>query len=223
MPDSEIAKQLREICSLWNETESRVKQAERLRAEVVIPSIKELRYAGRWLVDVLLLILPQVEDKLDEAGRSHLVNCLFEASQNCVRAKNDAIDASVLFVHQRLEQMKDAFGILNVAVWFPDYFAMLHKIKEVDGVITRSRGEERPDRNSLYDDIAKEHLPRIVEIYHSMVASEDAIREAVKLEQKIQEKKEKGDRAKWWISLIVGICGVFVGAILDHFLNHFFY
>jgi hypothetical protein len=217
MPESEIEKQLRGIFDLWNDTEARIKEAERLRAEVVIPSIKELRYAGRWLADVLGVIFPLVEDKLSPEQRSTLERYLFETTQNCVRAKNDAIDASVLFVHRRLEQMVNAFGIPNVFSYFPDYVRMLTAIREVDAIITDTRGAERPNRNELYDKIASEHLPGIIKVYNDMMAAEDAIQASI---AQAQEEQDARERRNWYRSIIgygIGATGIIIGIIIKVF------
>src|SRR5690349_8721568 len=119
--DGSLQSQLRRVFDLWDDTEARIKEAERLRGEVVIPSIKELRYAGRWLADVLGVIIPMVENNLTDLQRKYLDKALFETQQNCVRAKNDAVDASILFLHKRLEQIVNEFGVPIVYSYFSDY------------------------------------------------------------------------------------------------------
>lgn len=204
--------ELRRIFDLWNDTEERIKEAERLRAEVVIPSIKELRYAGRWLVDVLGVLLPLVEDKLSEEQRSALSKALFEAEQNCVRAKNDAVDASVLFLHRRLEQMVQEFGVPIVFSYFSDYPAMRAKMREVDEIITGSRGNDRVNRNDFYNELAKEHLPVMIDFYQKMLSSEDVIKDSITNTQQQARRTTRRDNIRTWINYGIGIAGAVLGA-----------
>ena len=192
-------------------TEERIKEAERIRAEVVIPSIKELRYAGRWLADVLGIIIPLVEDKLTAKQRSDLAKALFETEQNCVRARNDAVDASILFLHRRLEQLVSEFGVPVVYSYFANYAAMRAKIREVDEIITNSRGADRPNRNELYDRLAKEHLPQLKALYDEMLASEDIIKASIADTDQQDAAKEHRDSIRTYINYGLGIVGTIVG------------
>lgn len=211
MPESELQQALRRIFALWNDTEARIKEAERLRAEVVIPSIKELRYAGRWLIDVLGITIPLVEDNLTPEQRATLDRALFETEQNCVRAKNDAVDASVLFLHRRLEQMVTEFGVPIVYSYFPNYADIRRQIREVDEIITNSRGPARVNRNELYDRLATEHLPHLIIIYQTMLASEDLIQRSINETTQREATREWRDTFRTWGGYIIGIIGIIVG------------
>jgi hypothetical protein len=213
MSDGELRQQLERIFALWNDTEERIKEAERLRAEVVIPSIKELRYAGRWLADIIGVLLPHVEDKLTEEQRSRLGKALFETEQNCVRAKNDAVDAALLFIHRRLEQMVDEFGVNIVYSYFHDYPVIRKEIRRVDTIITESRGTGRPNRNEIYDKISKDHLPKMIELYETMTASEDLIQRSISETQTVQIRRDRRDTVRTWINYALGIAGAILGAI----------
>src|SRR5215216_725916 len=66
---------------------------------------EELRYAGRLIVDALELCV-SMAPHADTELRDRLV----EATQNCIRARNDAVDASVTFIHKYLRFMDKTYG-----------------------------------------------------------------------------------------------------------------
>ena len=80
---------LREIATEWDKAEQLMKLAERLRAKVIHPSVNELRYAGRRLVDALNVAddVERDEEKRRDFGR-FIGDCLFRI--HC--AQHDAID-----------------------------------------------------------------------------------------------------------------------------------
>ena len=130
---------LGEIAHLWNDVEGRIKEAELIRAEVVGPSINELRYAGRRLVDVVQIVTsPEVTPEQQE----DVQHILFEIEQLCIRAKHDVVDALVLFIHQRLELMIAEFGVPIVYAYFPDFVRLRSEMHEVDTRATRQTARD---------------------------------------------------------------------------------
>src|SRR5229473_6540765 len=71
----------------WDKSEEYIKQAEQVNNAVVFPSIKELRYAGRRIVEGLYLIV-------SHGDRSKIEDLLRDAKFGCHRARHDAIDAA---------------------------------------------------------------------------------------------------------------------------------
>jgi hypothetical protein len=61
------------ICKEWDLAEKYIKEAEQVANNVVFPSIKELRYAGRRIVDGLNLI---VKDGEKEKNISIFQGCM---------------------------------------------------------------------------------------------------------------------------------------------------
>lgn len=208
----EFADILERVANQWNLAEQRIKTAERLNGEVVFPAINELRYAGRRLVDAINLTnTDDGSDSTDESVRT-FVN---EVEQFCLRAEHDAIDASILFVHQRVEQLVENFGILTVTQYFPKYAELRKKIDEVDNFITSSR-KDREQRPETYRDIAENYLPTIISLYKEMEYSEEAIKSAVEEARKEQEKSDKHYnfmKRLTIVSVILGLAGLVIGVV----------
>ena len=113
----------------WDALEKRIKRAEHVRAEVVYPAISELRYAGRRLIDALHI---SWKDNPTEEDTQRFDGYIAEIENNCLRAEHDVVDAVVLFIHRRIDQIISEFGLPIVNEYFPQYTAMLSGIKEVD-------------------------------------------------------------------------------------------
>src|SRR5260370_24083743 len=101
---------LRELITQWNIAERRIKQAENIRAqEIVSSAIYELRYAGRKLIDCIELVLTK-DWEHDEVLIEQIHTFLDDAIEDCVKAKHDAIDASMSFVTRWFYEQENKIG-----------------------------------------------------------------------------------------------------------------
>lgn len=169
----------------WDALEERIKRAEHVRAEVVYPAISELRYAGRRLIDALHL---SWKDNPTDKDIERFDGYIAEVENNCLRAEHDVVDAVVLFIHRRINQIISEFGLPIVNEYFPLYTAMLSRIKEVDEFIVESR-EDREKRPDIYTDIYDKHLPQLMDLYATMISAEEAIGKVVEAANKKDKKK----------------------------------
>lgn len=55
MAFSTFGEAVEEVCSEWNKAEKAIKSAEHVEGQVVNPSIYELRYAGRRIIEALTI------------------------------------------------------------------------------------------------------------------------------------------------------------------------
>lgn len=95
--EEEFTDALAKLAAHMNKIERRLKQAEQLREEVVIPGINELRYAGRRFIDAWAIsALPSITDEQKKEARDHLV----VARQYLENADHDVIRCNLLF-HSR--------------------------------------------------------------------------------------------------------------------------
>lgn len=180
---------LRRAAAQWDRAERIIKQAERLGDAVVLPSINELRYAGRRLVDAINLAFdPNAVAKYgDSEVKRRVAAFVHEVEQNCLRAEHDAVDASITFLHGRIGLMVETFGSRIVYQFFPKYIEMNRDVAEAEKFITLSR-ENREQRPNTYAHIADNHLPRLLDLYDVMKANEDAI-----IAQMEEEKARESD------------------------------
>lgn len=207
---------LQRTADRWDALEKRIKRAERVRAEVIYPAISELRYAGRRIIDALRISwkTDRTDDDIEKFN-----GYIAEVENNCLRAEHDVVDALVLFVHKRLDQIIEQFGLPLVREYFPQYIRMIADIRRVDNFISKSR-TERDQRPEIYTEIYNDHLPKIMDLYDEMLASENMIMALVEKENAIEEKRQQNEKYKTTflkistaaavISVIIAIIAVFV-------------
>jgi hypothetical protein len=204
--DEKTRATLREIAIEWDKAEKLMKLAERLRAEVIQPSVNELRYAGRRLVDALN-ITDEIEG--DESKREQfdrfINDCLFRV--HC--AQHDAIDASVLFVQRAVQEYEAEFGLVLLITHFPAVAELRAAMAEADGVIVSSR-QYRGNRAQEYDKLALNHLPTIITVFNTIATNR------MSLEALVRDRSTQNRRFHWTNAFI--IIAAIIGAILGAFL-----
>jgi hypothetical protein len=159
---------LSEICEEWNTAEKVVKRAEQLVGDAVIPSINELRYAGRRLVDALCAISCSADDAI-------ISDYLRDARFDCHRAQHDAIDATVLtiqFVSTAAEQKLGYDAILKA---FNDYSKLRLAVQAINKSLAKSR-ENRKDREAIYQAIKNTDFEKLCTLYEEFQASEKVMK-----------------------------------------------
>lgn len=197
---------LEKLSAEWNKAEGLMKLAERVRAEVVFPSVNELRYAGRRLVDAWVVI-PKLAD--DPSLRTDFDSFLKDALFRCYCAQHDAIDAAILFIQAAVDEYEKEFGISLLMTHFPEVADLRLSLREADQLIVSSR-KERGKRAEEYDRLAVDHLPTITLVYSKIMSNRSALESLV-------ADKAKADRRDSWRyrgNLAWGAAFVVIGAIL---------
>lgn len=211
---------LREIAHEWDKAEKVMKEAERLNGAVIDPSVNELRYAGRRLVDALNVADDAETDptkKKDFDG--YIKDCLFRI--HC--AQHDAVDSSVLFVQRAIETYESEFGRVILATHFPALTDLRGSLVEVDEIIIASR-EHRGRRVSDYDKIAQAHLPELVRVYRTLSTNRATLEALVK--DRTQQDDRETQRFRWNIvavifgGLIIALIGALAGAAFVHVFSN---
>jgi hypothetical protein len=204
---------LRALFTEWNIAERRIKRAEQTRHnEVVISAIFELRYAGRKLIDALQLSL--TEDAVnDEAVKARISAFLSDATEDCVKAKHDAIDSMLDFVTRWFREAEDAIGLGAVQRFFPNYVAITAQISDAQDKISESRGNRTTLRDSIYDELERDYFDEIVRLYRTMLHSHERVVALVK-------RDERRDRWQRYLAVggfAVGILGILAAVIMWRF------
>jgi hypothetical protein len=186
----------------WDAAEAAIKEAELFRGKVVFASVKELRYAGRRFTDALKLMLQQCgPEQADEA-----LQLIREASENCIRARNDAVDALVSYLYRYFNQVKNDYGTVLMHAYFPDFMQLFVRLNELAHVIPASRSNERGRRNEIYDGIVKEDIPQLRLLYEKIETSKNLIDEDTGRERDAQRRKDR-------INQGIGVLGLLLTAI----------
>jgi len=203
----DIQSRLDEIAALWNTVEGHLKKAERVRLEIVVGAINELRYAGRLAVDAFAIAgnskLAEIE-KLERIDR-----IIVEIKNNCIRAHADITDALVLFMHKHLAANVEDFSLSVVMTHFPQYGEMIVEIERINLFMAESR-EDRLRRQDIYLAINEHHLPKMVRLYDAMVATAPALLEEIN--KRAAREQRTYFYGKW--GYVVGIVGAFIGGYL---------
>jgi len=185
MPNEDLIAQLKELARFWNEVEARIKDAEDLLGEPVVASLNELRYAGRRLVDLIYLVFSD-----EPADQDEFRSILYEAKQNCIRARHDAIDSLYFEAREYFKSTEKTFNVAIVCKIHPGYLETQRVMREAGKVISQSR-EERARRPELYETIWTTWLPQIMETYHALRTSEQRLVEELALAQSEARKKDE--------------------------------
>ncbi len=156
----------------WDKSEEYIKQAEQVNNAVVFPSIKELRYAGRRIVEGLYLIV-------SDGDRSKIEDLLRDAKFDCHRARHDAIDAATAKIAVDLDIAVKYLGADVVIASFPEYQRLISALQEARNKIVRSRGD-RGKREDIYSSIESDDFPILISLYDEFKRSESIMKEAAK-------------------------------------------
>jgi hypothetical protein len=179
----------------WMRAEEVLKITERIKNETFIPSIKELRYASRRIVQA------HVDFHNNKATDEQITVHLTEATENCRKAQHDAVDSAINFVHEQLDKLSEQVGLAVLSKAFPRYVELRRVIRTIDERIVASR-TNRCDLDDEYEAIKKDHLIEMVDLYCEMECSEDVIKSIL-----------KKDRRDFIVSVI--LVGLIIGAVVS--------
>lgn len=140
--------------SEWIRAENLLKEIERLRHELAIPSVNELRYAGRRLVDGLAEL-----KKGDATGAEQE---FLQAIHHCRSARQDAADAAIFFLNSSLDAAEMTYGsdaLIRVNPNIRQFRLELYRLNEM----AQEARANRLIRSEIYDKI-EEILPGLIEL-----------------------------------------------------------
>ncbi|PZR86178.1 MAG: hypothetical protein DLM68_10070 [Hyphomicrobiales bacterium] len=193
---------LAKIETEWNRAEADIKTAEHVVANIVIPSVKELRYAGRRLVEALHLINTTPED-----ART-ITSLLDDACFNCYRARHDAVDATTAKIALDIDTMVSKLGYDSILPAFPSFPKLFRELQSVRAKIVESRGR-REDREAIYSVLESIDFPALVNSFNEMRASEDMMKALAK-------KSRRSEFFGRW-ALYIGIASLIIAVALRIF------
>jgi hypothetical protein len=213
--DKEIDDALTQLRHEWNIAERRIKKAELVRANNVVSSATfELRYAGRKLIDALA-ILQKADWRLSPEEKQQVLQWLADATEDCVKAKHDAIDAMLVFVTTWMERTEASIGLAGLVEYFPTYIETTGKISNLQDRIADSRFDRAKGRESIYDGIERHEYEQILSLYSTMLSAESRVTAQVAAEKaaKLQEKRRTvNSLAATQMGTYGGIFGGIIGA-----------
>lgn len=192
---------LREWRKQWNMAETAMKIAEKVDEEFQSPSVNELRYSGRQVVDFIGLI--EVPDAMKPAD-----DCLRAAIHACHCARHDATDYASSIISTRMELARGQFGASAIIKVFPDYVELVKILVDVKKLIAQSRGN-REMRERFYCEVEDEHLPRMIDLFDKFRVVESELEDG----RIWRMFEEFGVRWGWMAGIAVGVGGVAVALL----------
>lgn len=162
-------KALESIRDEWNRAEHAIKLAEQVCNEIVFPSINELRYAGRRLIDLIHGTLTGIdEQKLDAI----LADTLFA----CHRARHDAVDTATSKIAIQIDLMTTLLQYEAILPAFPEFPSLVSDLTKLSAPIAISR-KERENREAIYLTLLAVDFPELVAKYRRLLACEAIIKQ----------------------------------------------
>jgi hypothetical protein len=163
-----------EIRDEWDKAEADIKLAEQIGEQVVFPSIKELRYAGRRIVDALLAV--------QDGDEQLAIKYLNDAKFDCHRARHDAIDAGLSTIAAELSVYQKKIGYGPILAVLPDYSQLVTKLYTSQEKIVASRNDRR-NRELVYKSIQEVEFTAIAQRYRAFKANEHIMRAVARKER----------------------------------------
>lgn len=196
----EFISAIADLCEEWDKTEKWIKDGEQIRGKPIIPSINEMRYAGRQIVDACRA----TQSHNDAKATDHIQ----DARRNLLRARHDVVDATFNYIVKNAHNIQQEVGAGNLKTHFGAYENFFGLLKTVANKISNSR-QGRECRDEIYHEIINNHLPELCKWHDELEASQPAI------EQNIQQyqKEIRASHRFAIIGVIIGITGSIVGVM----------
>jgi flagellar hook-basal body complex protein FliE len=191
--NDEVMDLLNSVLTEWNKAEEDIKVAEQVAHKVVNPSIKELRYAGRRVVDALVKAQTATTQKEFQDIERQLHDAVFD----CHRARHDAIDAGTSKIAIDLDIMMRRLGYEVILPVHPSFPVLFRELRLVRTKIVASR-KNRLNREAIYSTIESVDFPALVEKYNLLMEDEKIMKEMAR-------KRRRSE--------LIGTCGFIVGVL----------
>lgn len=203
--EPQVAVLVNKICAEWNRAERAIKISEQVIGEDPFPSIKELRYAGRRIVEAFA--------SLDSGDDSDALAQLQDAYFDCLRAKHDAMDVAINEIAGRIRLSQEDLGPETVIQAFPEFTKLLRGLNVFENQIADSR-EDRGTRDEVYEEI-QANFDDTLRLYDEFKASEalmksladNAEQAASSVAEKEAELERRSSRERK-ISVAIAVAGV---------------
>ncbi|GHT22441.1 hypothetical protein FACS189419_05010 [Planctomycetales bacterium] len=162
---------------------------------VVIPAVNELRYSARHFSDAIF----------GKPGKNRLEE-MDKAYRHCVRARYDALRAVALFLVRDFRKFVDDYRLIDTFEQeVNDFDAHCIFVESTIKALSKEPKSSPEDFSELQGQIEK--------LNHIYLQTKGHRGKLNKILAEMQTHSNSSNR-QWWISLIVGIVGIFVGLFL---------
>ncbi|MGB7510565.1 MAG: hypothetical protein WBP54_04660 [Pelodictyon phaeoclathratiforme] len=152
---------------LWfKKAEKAVKEVEYIHAELTMPAVNELRYAGYHISNYL-----EDTELLDELNR---------AVGHCKRATYDAYEASILYNIKEFRAFKEDYGTVVISEVLADYSHLHYRVTSILEFL-RSIDKETKDQHYA---ACKQHHQELKDIIIRLDSAREELNKKIKIERK---------------------------------------
>jgi hypothetical protein len=190
--NSEFAKIFAEIQQEWDKAEHCIKLCEQFSKNVNIPSVKELRYAGRRIIDAL-------NDAQQDHVKEDVLKKLNDALFRCHCAQHDAIDVSLDIMALDFDNMEKRLKYPAIVAAYPSFSELYADFASARQLTAKSRGDRR-DRQAIYETVTQTNLPELAKKYSALKACKPIMLAFA--------AKAKRQQIGWWVMLAITITSV---------------
>lgn len=165
---------VKEIVTLFDSAEDKVKEVEQLAQELSVPSINELRYVGYHLARAFCEEDPQ-----------ELNIQITKAKGHCKRAIYDAHEIGIIFMLEQIKLFKEEYSQFSSSVIevLPSYTQELATASKASRFIAEVKEKHRNNRDTYYKK-CEPHYLSLRDIFDKLTIAEPLIN------QNISEKSE---------------------------------
>ena len=188
----EYEEPVQEIRDLYDEAEAALKTVGRVRNELCVAAVNQLRYAGQHLVRALA-----------ETDEAIIKDELGAAKRHALRAIYDVYDASIQFHLDEINQIRKTYPV-NFKDVVPDYTSIIKAVQRASKHIEQKGYQNRRDRKMLYREL-REDVEALTVAYSELMTSLPDIVSAA--------SRHNREISRAWISIAVTVPGVAATAI----------
>ena len=192
----------------WNKAEESIKAGEQITRKLIVPAIKELRYAGRRFVDTHVQFAGDADL---ERAKEYLNDGIF----NCVCAQHDATDVAISFIAAHLAICTTKIGYEHILRVFPDFHKIYDPLLIVQEKIRISRND-RENRDAVYDNVQSVDLPELSKLYLRFLGSEPLMKALAAKERRANLFKDIVTTASVAIAALACAAAIYNGTQAAH-------
>lgn len=183
----EYEEPVQEIRDLYDKAEADLKTVGRVRNDLCVAAVNQLRYAGQHLVRALA-----------ETDATKINNDLDAAKRHALRAIYDVNDASIQYHLYEINRIRTTYPV-NLNDIVPEYTSIMKAVQRASDHIEQKSYENRKDRKMLYREM-REDVKALTDAYSKLIASLPDIVSAA--------RRHNRDISRAWISIAVAVFGV---------------
>lgn len=175
-----------EIFELFSLAERKIKYIEHISTKLSIPSLNQLRYAGKHILDAL---------QEDERSEHYILN-ITEAKSHCQRAIYDAMEIGILHFRRDILDFTNDYGNIIIPPLLPKYIEYIADtnaiVEEIGAIKDRNPTKSRADK---YKQIQKQ-LDKIKKIALYFEASRPELNKLKEKQAGVERRVEAEDKRR---------------------------